>query len=241
MRAVLYTSSPRRRRLPVERLDATGTSRRRRGYSLIDLMVAIAIVAIIIGLGQVMFIRLQQQNSARSGMRLLQGLAREARNSALLLGAAAGTDRVRVNASCQQAAFSADNTQFNGRAALRIDMAAGVVTYVAQIVRIADVFNARGVSLPAYEIQCKSVNFTTEFKQTLEFVANLSRPNGIGPTAVIVFDSRGYVANIGAATVAIALRETRGRRHVQELLIHGSGYPCLSAAPGQNECRSAAN
>ena len=220
------------------------------GYSMLELMIALAIVALMVSMAQSLFIRMQQQQRARDGMRHLVSIANEARNTALILGAANATTRVTyVSGGVNQcpAEFSASNlAPVRGRAALVIDTNAAPtnplsnsvgnsVTYISQIQR-------NGTGSPAnFIIGCTTVNFTQLYRNDLLFITTgMNLPNASGRYTV-AYDARGFVANtvvVNNAVPAIAMQENQsgGRRFTQRVLILGSGYPCLEGAA--NQCSS---
>lgn len=216
-----------------------------RGYSLLELMITLVIVGIMVGMAQIAFLRMQQQSTARDAMRKVVSLAREARANAILLGAAAGTNRV-TNGNCPAefftplalpltGGFSGFLVDYNAAPDGAENNSRGMsVTYIA---RIRMTTNAN--TLPVYEIFCATENFTYSYKGNVIFDQPDSIPApGLGNLMVLRFDSRGFLVNVNTNVVTIAMEETRGRQAQQNVLITGAGFSCLENSPGGGRCRN---
>jgi prepilin-type N-terminal cleavage/methylation domain-containing protein len=230
----------------------SGHRARRLGYTLVELMIAVAIIALMVSMALILFTRLQDQQLARNAMRHVQSLAYEARNNALILGSAAGTGRVNfaTNSGCLSQ-FSVDGTNSNGRAALVIDTADPVgpsldtlgmsVTYISRIRRLAA---TTPTALAQYEIECKTVNFKRLYKDSVFFEGTTSVPAVIqGNRYAVTYDSRGFLTGLATPLAAITMQEKAGRRHQQRILVFGSGYSCMEhetnvvGGTGTGRCR----
>jgi len=227
---------------------------RARGYSLLELMIAMVIVGVMVGMAQVTFLRMQQQSTARAAMRHLVAVLNEARTNALLLGAAANTNRAQIG---QVNGTDSCPSQFTGAGgtvpAIFIDMSAApanptadgpgmAVTYIHAIERFEDltVANPQALERFKYRVFCKRENYAHAYKENVEFLWGASwRPTGTLPDRyTLLYDSRGFVTNLGTPTGAIAMRETKGRQQTQRVLIYGSGFACLEGDNQSGRCRT---
>ena len=214
------------------------------GFTLVELMVGIAIVILMVSMAQIFFVRQQQQARAREAARNLVSLANEARTTAVLLGTAARTSRVNLaNPIFGQPCpveFSLDGSTSFGQAALVFDFRTppadpemndlGMsVTYISRVER---------ASLPAgqratYNIFCKTMNLTYVYKDNVVLDAGTTLPTvPQNDRLTLLYNSRGFIANLptGQALFAIGTRENQGRAFGQRVLVLGSGYACLESS-----------
>ena len=242
------------------------TSRRTgaKGFSLTELLVVVALIAVMVGMAQVLFFQQQRLDRSRAANRQMVHLANEARNSALLLGSAAGTTRVQIPSVAGVRAcpieFSADALgTTRGRPALVVDMATASVTVIDRIERFAVTPAPANNPLGAfnYNIYCRTVDFREEFR-AVAFNANAAtlstgavrfRPAESSPANptnnryVLTYDSRGFINSLPNATAAIAMQDAQTLL-IQRILVMASGYACLQRdqiAIGTNtigKCRS---
>jgi len=236
-----------------------------KGFTLVEIMVAMGVVLILIVVSQAALFGVQKQRRASSAKNNFMALVREARASALLLGAASGTPRVTT-------AFAGQPGQCPGlfedpltggfRAGLQINMneipggwttnlasnAEGHnVTYVSQIVRSTPVSVGGVPQLPEYQILCKSVNFPQAYRNAVIF--NRSLAEGLtGGRLTLTFDSRGFIDSAGPGAlddgvITVPMRENEegsslARSHRDEnILVFASGFACIESGTGTLACR----
>ncbi len=231
------------------------------GYSLIEIMIAVAIIALMTSMANISFLRMQRSVTARAGMRNIVALLNESRNNALILGAAAGTTRVQLAplptnpgvTSCPSGTaalpeFSDDGTTSRGRVAFVIDLTEPTcgtscdieanlidpgmtITYISRIERVEDMTQPVD-SLERFPYR---IHCKTENVRA-RYRNNLSFvPENNITRIVIRYDSRGFVTGQPGPILSVQTRSERGTNprtgELQRILINISGLACLEGSP----------
>jgi prepilin-type N-terminal cleavage/methylation domain-containing protein len=198
------------------------------GFTLTEILVVVAMIAIGAAVASVSFIDFQTQNRARHAVRYFISLVNHVRGQAVLLSVAPSDGRVSLGPGCPAELDPGAN---NARAGLVIDATNLRVTYVDSITNDP----ASSPTRRLYQLRCKTEDLRERFRNAFQIVEgagpgtteNLASGAATG-TYVLTFDGRGFANNLRPGPgAALALRERGGREMVQRVLVLGSGYPCV--------------
>ncbi|MEE2903731.1 MAG: type II secretion system protein [Myxococcota bacterium] len=228
-----------------------------KGFTLVEVMVAMGVILVLIGVAQASLFGVQRQRRAVTAKNNFIGQVRLAQANALLLGSASGTPRVSSPPPGQPGACPvAFEDPFTGgfRAGIQVDMndiAGGwnlnmpsdtpghSVTFVTDVVRqFAPALN--GVPQPpTYEIRCKTFSYPEAYRNAVIF--NRSLAEGlVGNRLNITFDSRGFISATGPGAlndgvISVPMREHEEGQTLaitnrdENILIFPSGVACIEA------------
>ncbi|MFO0728457.1 MAG: prepilin-type N-terminal cleavage/methylation domain-containing protein [Myxococcota bacterium] len=208
---------------------------RPRGFTLIEMMIVVAIIGIAAALAVDSLSRNTRREQWRGAVRQVVGLVNEARSTAILLGNApgpAGLSRVTdADGDCAAALLGGlpDMTATPG-------LAINAATHNAVLIsRVTPTFPAGGVGLsraPVYDIDCRTVNLDRDFGRSFQ-VGVVGWQND-GTNYFVTFDGRGMMTGGGAPVRGLEIYETapaagnpRVNGATQTVLVLGSGQPCL--------------
>jgi prepilin-type N-terminal cleavage/methylation domain-containing protein len=203
----------------------------KRGFTLIELAIVVAIVSLLTTLAVGLLRQVQSSGRARDGMRQMLNLINEARSTAMILGSAAGSPRVTLDSSCP-AAFSTVLGTANGQGGLLIQPSPSLaITYINQITAIAP---ASTTTLETYVISCKTADFASDYQNnvTVTAITGVS-PLVNGSGYFLAFDGRGFTRGTTAPVASITAADQQTSHIQQNILIMGSGFACLEGRYAQ--------
>jgi prepilin-type N-terminal cleavage/methylation domain-containing protein len=214
-------------------VDHAGQERRRsKGFTLVELIIAMAVAIVLLMVSQTAFFGVQRQRRAASAKNYFLSLVREVRTNALLLGSASGTVRVTtagVGQTGQCPALFQDALTDGFRVGLQVNMnniAGGwttvlasnaqghSVTYVSQVDRTVPLAVGGVPQLPTYVLRCKTINFPQAFRNSIIF--NRQRAEGlVNNRLTITFDSRGTIDSAGPGALNDGVIVVPMREHIE--------------------------
>lgn len=202
-------------------------SPRRSGFTLIEIMVVVAIIGVASALAIDTLSRSSQREQWRGAVRGLLGLVNEARGQAMLLGNApgpAGIGRV-TDADGDCATGGVDFTVNPGLAINQGTMVAILIDH------IIPTFPPGGPGLsraPTFEIECRTINLRSIYRNGFNFAGVPTWQND-GTNFAITFDGRGMVTGNVAPVSALRVdaNPVTNAADRQTILVMGSGQSCL--------------
>lgn len=202
---------------------------RRRGFTLIEIMVVVALIGVGSALAAWVLINFQSQNRTRHAVRAFMGAINQTRSQASILGTAPAENR--VNAAACPASF-VDPTGVL-RPSIEIDPVNMTVTYVDTVVTDTN------TNPPfTYIMNCRTDDFGAEFHDSFVIDGGRTTLPAAGGRYVLNFDSRGFATNMGANVAMLSVREAEGRQMEQRVLVLGSGFACIEGSVAGQCARS---
>ncbi|MBI2376775.1 MAG: prepilin-type N-terminal cleavage/methylation domain-containing protein [Deltaproteobacteria bacterium] len=207
---------------------------RPRGFTLLEIVIVIAIISIAASTSLPLFDRLRADQGFFAGVKNLASVVAEARSAAIQLGSALSTTRATYVDSTMvthcPAEFNGSNSPpVVGRAAMVVDSNSNTVTFVSEISR------SNSAMPPTYLFKCETRDFTKAYDGQVTIKASPATNLASVSTGryLLTFDSRGFVTNLPGPVAAIGLESADGRK--ARVLILGSGLSCLEGETDQ--CR----
>jgi prepilin-type N-terminal cleavage/methylation domain-containing protein len=221
------------------------SSSARRGFTLIEMALVVAIIAISVSIATLTFSGLRKSERRREIIRTIMSFTAQARTVAMQLGPAAGTPRATLGPTCGnglERVFSRNNTLSNGRAAIAFQ--AGVNTTCGAgtvgccppgeplpcdlVIVVAGVSQPGNVGVTdddtdppfngeTYQLGCRSYPLSEKDGSILDVAySNLETTTAGGvPTLYAVFDERGFVSSPLTPAARIGVRSPTGQATTQ--------------------------
>jgi prepilin-type N-terminal cleavage/methylation domain-containing protein len=228
---------------------------RRRGFTLIEMMVVVALVGVMAAIAGANLRGQQTRSRFRSSVRELNGLIREARSNAVSLAGASTLPNAIINNNCPASMVATPGVNINAttgvvtvlervRVAARVD-GGGNPTGLCQasgrcaISSSSCLGDADCPPFPEYTIFCRQENFRDIYRNEVAFVPapSVASLTNAGATDLrIGFDGRGRLTTrIGGQVGRLTLREDKGGASELQLsvIVNDGGVACVEGVADQ--------
>lgn len=235
--------------MPCSNQDPMSRTSKARGFTLIEIMIVVAILGVLAGLAAMNLTRTQQRSRFRSSVRDVMGLITEARSQATQLAGAISDGRVVDNlpagGDCPIAFSNIRNGVPNPNPATP-GVAIDTVTRMVQIVnntRNAPPLGPPAIPplslLPTMEIDCRTEDLDELYRSAfvIDFPQSAATLASVGTTLIIGFDGRGMLTTAIPGAFPLAGRVVfsepataiAGQALISELvlLVNGGGQVCV--------------
>ena len=197
---------------------------RRRGFTLIEIVVVVAIVGVMASIAGWNLTQMQSRSRFGQAVRAVMGLINEGRATAVMLSGhvAAGTILNDAAAPCP--------VQFLTGPGVAINTANFDMTVIDRYIEVDGV-----AAMPSVQISCRVIQINTEYRDRLR-LEPLDTNLVVGPIAgsyYIAFDGRGMATNLPGQTGVIGFIENVPASPArQRIIVNGGGMACIGGARG---------
>lgn len=198
---------------------------RRRGFTLIEIVVVVAIVGVMASVAGWNLTQMQSRSRFGQGVRAVMGLINESRATAVMLSGhvAAGTIVNDPAAPCP--------VQFLTGPGVAINSVNFDTTIIDRYIEVPGLAGA----MPSVQISCRVVQINTEYRDRLRLDAPFTNlvVGAIPGSYYIAFDGRGMATNLPGQTGVIGFIENVGASPArQRIVVNGGGMACIGGARG---------